>query len=208
MPPPPGKRIGAIASMVFPKRLSEPGYKSFLSEISAVTTGNRRTLAMVEKEVVDKEYERLLRARYSHDEKIIRRGLEEVSSGSICSLYHSSIDIEAQARSKASKERYRDLQKLYALPPKPSDTAGDVAHLSLPKIGRKHGSTEDVFDQQKYADFAVKAERKNPTFAFTKDSMDAAFKLEAAQAHKSRHSTPPGQFDRMMNRVSVKFLDI
>ena len=84
MPPPPGKRIGAIASMIYPKRLSDPGYRSFLARISDVTTGNRRTLAMVEKDVVDKEFERLLRAQYSHDEKIIRLALEELRSAVAC----------------------------------------------------------------------------------------------------------------------------
>lgn len=52
----------------------------------------------------------------------------------------------------------------------------DMQSLSLPEVGRKHGASgAAVYEAQTYADFASKAEKRNPDFVFTRRSMDKAF---------------------------------
>ena len=63
--------------------------------------------------------------------------------------------------------------------------------LKLPKTGshlkvaKGKGSSPDIWDRQAYADFASKAEGKNPETRFTKQMMDRAFRYAAKKGEQS-----------------------
>lgn len=53
---------------------------------------------------------------------------------------------------------------------------------------------------QTYADFASKAEKRNPQFEFTRGTMDEAFEYSASRLHAGVKNAK-GQHDRMLTRV-------
>lgn len=82
--------------------------------------------------------------------------------------------------------------------------------LSLPEIGRHHKSdNKNPFAWQTYADFASKAEKKNPDVAFDRKKMDQAFEFTARQLlspGQGRNRSSFKDLDKMMARVGVSFV--
>ena len=63
----------------FPKLGNPPSYKAFVAAIAEMKVP-KRTLAVVDKDTVDADYERQLRLLPSLDDKSFRRLLDEVGS--------------------------------------------------------------------------------------------------------------------------------
>ena len=95
-----------------------------------------------------------------------------------------------------------------------STASDEVLNLSLPSIGASlkashqgRGSGKNAWDRQTYAEFASKAERRNPETSFSKDLMDSSFSHVVAKTRNLRHfaSTISNakSFNRMVSRVGV-----
>ena len=76
---PSAKRITNI-QLVFPQRTRPlSSYKSFLKEILVIPE-NRKLFAAVQKSTIDAEFEAQTRQHFNHDEKALRRMINEVGS--------------------------------------------------------------------------------------------------------------------------------
>lgn len=88
-----------------------------------------------------------------------------------------------------------------------TETKRVLKALPLPDVAKNPTWRKDeVFDAQTYADFAYKAELKNPNFEFTKANMDEAFKMKAKRFERTSSATKQtgkGQYERMLARVSI-----
>lgn len=84
-------------------------------------------------------------------------------------------------------------------------TLGNAVYdLHLPMVARHHASGRlDALVLQRYADFASKAEEKNPSVTFDKEFMDDAFRLAVSKmARKASAGGSKGSIDTMLIRAS------
>lgn len=209
--PPAGKAI-STGSIVFPRMVAHShqsgkgSYKHFLDAIIRIR-GNRAAFAVAKKADVDAEFERQL-ADILPDKTATQTFMREnVDQQEIMPLANNT-ESHAQVRAARAESLFAQLQARWSDHTKAIAVTHGLQALDLPPIFKHpRNGKSDVYDRQTYSEFAYKAEKKNPNFAFCKETMDEAFQLAVSRIASvlGRFKARPAQFERMLARVGASF---
>ncbi|KAF7191760.1 hypothetical protein HII31_06805 [Pseudocercospora fuligena] len=182
----------AHTSINYPK-LTTPSYESYLNTVAKLKGGNKVALSAIGKSAFDREYAAKLQQQYGHDEKLVRKHLEQTNTKAAKELWE-----------RVTRRRNEALKI-------PSMLADGVEHLKLPSLGSHiknaagAGRKNDRWSRQTYQDFARKCEKDNAQVVFTKQMMDDALRRAAFLITRGGQKTfvDSADVEKMLARESV-----
>ncbi|KAK5114415.1 hypothetical protein LTR85_010238 [Meristemomyces frigidus] len=176
------------ATLRFSSLPSNPSFERFVHHTISLVPENQSLIVTADKTVVDDAYKGLLKQRFVHDDRSVRKFMEEARS------------IRMKDFWEATKAKYAGLA---------GSTDVAVEKMDLPAIcGNHRGDAREKWELQTYADFATKAEKRNAHVQFDQALMNDAFRTQVSRLltvgkgkRPSAHS--PGKPEKMMKRASI-----
>ncbi|KAK4545829.1 hypothetical protein LTR36_002393 [Oleoguttula mirabilis] len=180
----------------FPGLHTPPSYAGFVRDLVSYPE-NVKAVAAMDKTVVDREYERLVRQRYTHDDSAVRRSLDEVTGVSYDR--RATVDRTTQAKNKNGQLTWEKHIGKHTQHDSAASIPGDVAELieslRLPGVGmhptaaRGKGRKNDGWEKQIYLDYAAKTEKDSASVSFTKAITDHCFRYSTSKATGANKGT-------------------
>lgn len=189
-----------------------PSYTTFLQNTFKHSHQNKKALGLIDKRVIDQEFESQLRQVYADNQKGFQTHLQAVSNCSQTELLGWIILKITQMNSQASKSAWEHLRS--RVPHASHNTEvilENVEQLKLAAVGgsikARNGSGE-CWKLQKYDEFAKKTAKMNANVMFTKKLMDDAFRRAVTvavsadrQSARYKSSTNVKAINHMLARV-------
>ncbi|KAK5677160.1 hypothetical protein LTS10_010349 [Elasticomyces elasticus] len=192
--------LPAKVSFRLPVKLrDQPSYIGFLKDFAKFPE-NKKTLAAIEKQDLDKEYESLLRKRFPDEESTVRRHME----------------LSRTSEARTLWDRLKDLQTTHGGPAASYLASAEVASLTMPalvrdRMGETSKGSSDKWNRQSYQAFADKLVKQNSGVEITKQIADDALRFAVSSIVSTSTKAPAGQnsgeMDKMLKRCLGKESD-
>ncbi|KAK5735082.1 hypothetical protein LTR17_008418 [Elasticomyces elasticus] len=190
---PPRFNLPSKVSLCLPGLNAHPSYEVFLNDFAKFPV-NKKIIPTLEKCILDREYENLLRKKFPHEESVVRRYLDLVGGASTLAAWD-----EMKSRHVGTPTAYL--------------SSDEVTNLTLPSLvrdrfGEDTKFSKDKWGRQSYQAFADKLAKQNPGISFTKQLADDALRFAVSKlAVATSKGLPAGEIEKMLKRCLGKESD-